>query len=166
MFTHLKEKDEYCPYMQETPLLLSHMDTGFISPRGFMFCFPFMLLSSATFFFPAVHSHTHPLIILFPLLRILYLQALFFTENQWSLIKTEFFCKAFPISEGHHESLCLLCSGGMFLSQLMPIVWKLYGDTSVGLSEDLPIPPSYGIFRVHSTWQMVNKRVKHERYKV
>ena len=37
--------------MQETPLLLSHTDIAFVSLRGFMFCFLFMLFLSASFFF-------------------------------------------------------------------------------------------------------------------
>lgn len=57
-----------------------------------------------------------PLIILFPLPGILCLQGIFFTENHCSLVMTEFFCKLFPTSEGHHPLLCLLCSGSLFLS--------------------------------------------------
>ena len=54
------KKDTYCPHMQETPLLLSHTDTAFVSLRGFMFCFLFMLLSSASFlfFFSCTFPHT------------------------------------------------------------------------------------------------------------
>lgn len=100
LFTNLK-KDKYCPHMQETPLLLSHTDTAFVSLRGFMFCFLFMLFLSASFFFFFLLLQLYiptrmPLIILFPLPGILCLQGIFLTERLCLLIMTGFFCIVFP----------------------------------------------------------------------
>ena len=132
------KKDTYCPHMQETPLLLSHTDTAFCqSERFYVLLSLYAPLLCVFFIFLQLYIPTQkPLIILFSLPGILCLQGIFFTENHCSLVKTEFFCKLFPTSEGHHPLLCLLCSGSMFLSWLRTTEWKLCGDISVGVSED------------------------------
>lgn len=134
------KKDKYCPHMQETPLLLSLTDTAFVSLRGFMFCFLFMLFLSASFFFSSsssvVHPHRHA--------------SHHSVSSAWSSVSSRYFShrtslltyydwiplQSLPHVEGHNQLRCLLWSGSVLLAQLRTIEWKLYGDILVGLSED------------------------------